>query len=111
MGFVKATDTTGLSVGSKKMVVVDGKEILLTNIDGSYYAIANKCPHMGGSLVKGTLEDGIITCPRHGSKFDVKTGRAVGGPKILFMKFNVKDDSSYPVKLEGNDILIDLENR
>ncbi|KNZ42626.1 Rieske (2Fe-2S) protein [Acetobacterium bakii] len=109
MGFVRATDTTGLSVGNKKMVVVDGKEILLTNIDGSYYAIANRCPHMGGSLVKGILEDGIITCPRHGSKFDVKTGRAVGGPTILFMKFKVKDDRSYPVKLEGSDIFIDLE--
>jgi len=109
MGFVKVTDTAGLAAGEKKMVVVNGVEILLCNIDGSYYAMANKCPHMGGSLVKGILEDGIITCPRHGSKFDVKTGKAVGGPKILFMKFKVKDDRSYPLKLDGKDIFLELD--
>lgn len=110
MGFVKVTETTELTVGKTKKVVVNEEAILLSNIDGSFYAISDKCPHMGGSLSKGILEDGIITCPRHGSKFDVKTGKAVGGPKILFLKFKVKDDRSYPVKLEGNNIYIELDN-
>ena len=109
MGFIKATDTTGLTEGMKKMVVVDGREILFTNINNSYYAISNKCPHMGGSLVEGSLENGIITCKRHGAKFDVKTGKNVGDAKILFLNFNVNDDQSYPVKVEGNDIFIELE--
>jgi len=109
MGFIKATDTTGLTEGMKKMVVVNDKEILFTNINNSYYAISNKCPHMGGSLVLGSLENGIITCKRHGSKFDVRTGKNVGNAKILFLNFNVDDDQSYPVKVEGNDIFIELE--
>jgi len=56
------------------MVVVGGKEVLLANVDGSYFAIANKCTHAGGSLAKGSLEGSIVTCPRHGSQFDLKTG-------------------------------------
>lgn len=61
---------------------------------------------MGGSLYKGTLEKGIVTCPRHGSKYDAKTGKAVDKAKILFLKFAVEDDQSYPLKLEGNDLLV-----
>lgn len=110
MGFQIIADTKELSNGGKKLIVVDDLEILLTNIDGGYYAISNKCPHMGGSLFKGSLENGVITCPRHGSKYDAKTGKALRKAKILFLEFNVNDDRSYPVKIEGTNILIDLES-
>jgi 3-phenylpropionate/trans-cinnamate dioxygenase ferredoxin subunit len=106
MKYVRVADTAELPANKMMMVLVDGKEVLLANVDGSYYAIANRCTHLGGSLVKGSLEAGIVTCPRHGSRFDLKTGQAVSGPRIGFMKFNVKDEESYPVKLEGTDILV-----
>jgi 3-phenylpropionate/trans-cinnamate dioxygenase ferredoxin subunit len=55
------------------------------------------------------MEGGIITCPRHGTKFDVKTGKAVGDAKLLFLKFKVKDDRSYRVKTEGKNLFVELD--
>lgn len=107
MGYKKVAEIKEFEKTDKKLVIVNDQEILLTKVDNGYYAISNKCPHMGGSLFKGTLEAGVITCPRHGSKFDVKTGKALGKPKILFLKFDVNDDRSYPIRLEDDDILID----
>ena len=74
MGYVRVADTTEVPVNTMTTVVAGGKEILLSNVDGSFYAIANKCTHLGGSLGKGVFEGGIVTCPRHGAKFDVKNG-------------------------------------
>jgi 3-phenylpropionate/trans-cinnamate dioxygenase ferredoxin subunit len=106
MEFVRVADKAELPANKMIMVVVDGKEVLLANVDGSYYAIANKCSHLGGSLVKGTLEGSIVTCPRHGARFDVKTGQAVGDAKIGFVKMKVKSEESYSVKVDGEDILV-----
>lgn len=109
MKYVKAARTSDLASGNKKKVILEGKEILLTNIADQYYAIDNKCPHMGGSLFDGILEDSHITCPKHGSVFDVKTGNLVENGKILFLKLKVNNTKSYPVKVEGTDILIDID--
>ena len=108
MEYKKVAEIQEFDKTDKKLIVLNDQEILLTKVDNGYYAISNKCPHMGGSLFKGTLEAGVITCPRHGSKFDVKTGKALGKPKILFLKFDVEDDRSYPIKVEDKDILIEV---
>ena len=108
MEFVKVVDKAELPANKMMLVVVGGKEVLLANVDGSYYAIANKCTHLGGSLVKGVLEGSIVTCPRHGSRFDVKTGKSIRGAKIGFVKMNVRDEVSYTVKVEGTDILVGI---
>jgi len=109
LGFVKVAETLELPVGKTKMFSIEGKEFLVANIEGSYYAIGNRCTHAGGDLSKGSLEGNIITCPRHGSKFDLTTGKAVSGPKILFMRLKIKDEPSYEVKVEGKDILLKIE--
>ena len=108
MEYVRVADKSELPANKMIMVVVGGKEVLLANVDGSYYAIANKCSHLGGSLAKGSLEGCIVTCPRHGAQFDVKTGQAVGEAKIGFLKMKVKDEESYTVKVEGTDILVGI---
>jgi 3-phenylpropionate/trans-cinnamate dioxygenase ferredoxin subunit len=108
MEFVKVIDKTELTANKMVMVVVGSKEVLLANVDGSYYAIANKCTHLGGSLAKGVLDGSIVTCPKHGARFDVTTGEAVGEAKIAFMKMQVKDEESYVVKVEGTDILVGI---
>lgn len=109
MEFIKAADTAELPENQMIMVTVSGKEVLLANVDGSYYAISNKCSHLGGSLVKGSLRGGVVTCPKHGAQFDVKTGQAVESAKLGFIKMGVKDVASYPVKVEGSDILVGID--
>ena len=108
MEYVRVADKAELPANKMIMVVVGGKEVLLANVDGSYYAIVNKCSHLGGSLVRGSLEGSIVTCPRHGARFDVKTGQAVGEAQIGFIKMKVKDEESYPVKVDGTDILVGI---
>lgn len=94
--------------GEKKLVNLSDRSVVLINLQGALYAIDNRCPHMGGSLYAGKLDGERITCPRHGATFDVKTGKALQGPKIAFIQMNVKDATVYPVKVEGDDILIDI---
>jgi 3-phenylpropionate/trans-cinnamate dioxygenase ferredoxin subunit len=108
MEYIRVADKAELPASKMILVVVGGKEVLLANVDGSYYAIANKCTHLGGSLSKGSLEGSIVTCPRHGSRFDVKTGQAIAGAKIGFIKMSVKDEKSYMVKVEGTDIFVGI---
>jgi len=108
MEYVKAAQTMELTAGNKKKIMVGNKAVLLANINGAFYAIDNTCPHMGGSLADGKLEGSHIVCPRHGSTFDVKSGKAVHGGKLLFIPFNVKDVTSFPVKVEGTDIFIGI---
>lgn len=108
MGFKKVAELQEFDYTEKKLIELDGEKILLTKVDGTYYAISNKCPHMGGSLYRGNLQDGIITCPRHGAKYDARTGKGLAKPKILFIEFKMQDDISYPVKVEDGNILIDI---
>ena len=109
MKFVKVAQKIELSIENKLKVSAGDKTILLVNVDGSYYAIENKCPHMGGSLFYGNLEGENIVCPRHGAIFNVKTGKNVGAAKILFLKTTPDDAKIFPVKVEGEDILVGIE--
>jgi len=108
MEFINVADTSALPAGKMMMVTAGGKEILLANVDGAYYAIANKCTHLGGSLVKGTLNGSVVTCSRHGAQFDVRTGQAVAEAKIAFVKMKVRNEVKYEVKVEGANILIGI---
>jgi 3-phenylpropionate/trans-cinnamate dioxygenase ferredoxin subunit len=108
MKFVKVIEVSELAKNQMIMVNVDDKEVLLANVDGAFYAIANKCSHMGGSLAKGVLDGKTVTCPRHGAQFDLLTGKAVGEAKIALLKIQVKDQDDYQVKVEGNNIMLGI---
>lgn len=95
--------------GGMRKVVLDGEPVLVANIDGSFYAIANACRHRGGDLSGGSLEDGIVTCPVHGSRFDVRTGKNVSGPRVLGITWKTGDVRSYRVRLDGEDVVIDSD--
>ena len=82
--------------------------ILIINFDGKYYAINGRCTHMGGEFVKGKIEGKIITCPRHGAKFDVTTGKCISGPKIGILKLKTKDEVTYEVKIENESINVNF---
>jgi 3-phenylpropionate/trans-cinnamate dioxygenase ferredoxin subunit len=108
MSYTKAALITDVPEGKCVTVVLDNSEVLLAKIDGAYYAVSNKCPHLGGRLSDGILEAGVITCPKHHAKFDLKTGANMGSAKIAFFQVGVKDLQTYPVQVEGDDILVDL---
>ena len=108
MGFVEITKTTDITNGQMKAVNIEGKEILVINYDGKYFAINGRCTHMGGELVKGRLEGKIITCPRHGAQFDVTTGSCIRGPKIGLIKLKTKDEVTYEVKVESDSVKVTL---
>jgi 3-phenylpropionate/trans-cinnamate dioxygenase ferredoxin subunit len=104
--FLKVAETSEIPVGKMKKVKVEGKEVLIVNVNGKYYAIGNRCTHAGGDLSEGSLDGNIITCPRHGSRFDVTTGKAVSGPKILFIRPKIKDEPSFELRIKGKGILV-----
>jgi 3-phenylpropionate/trans-cinnamate dioxygenase ferredoxin component len=108
MKYVKVAGTAELPVNTMITVIVSGKEVLLTNVDGFYYAIANKCTHAGGSLARGILKGGVVTCPNHGARFNVKTGEVVEEIKIGFGKIKTDNEECYAVKVEGTDILVGI---
>ena len=88
--------------GQVKVIMPRGERVALCNVDGELYAIDDVCTHDGGPLDQGELLGDQIECPRHGAMFDVRTGKALALPAIFPIK-------TYPVKVEGNDILVELE--
>lgn len=99
MTFVKVANVNDIKRGQGKTIAMNGVEIALFNVDGNFYAIDNTCPHRGGPLGEGMLDDGIVTCPWHGWKFNVCTGKNVSMPV---------DVKRFEVKVEGEDVLVDV---
>jgi 3-phenylpropionate/trans-cinnamate dioxygenase ferredoxin subunit len=89
-----------IPLATTKRVVVDGVELLLCNVDGDVYAVADVCTHDGGPLDQGELQGCQIMCPRHGALFDVTTGRALTLPAVVPLE-------TYTVRVEGDDIFVD----
>ena len=98
-GFEKVAQTSEVPEGTTKVVKVGGIDVMVANIEGTLYAIANTCTHVGGPLGKGKLAGSVIQCPWHGSKFDVKTGAVVGGPAQ-------KPEPTFQVKVENSAVWI-----
>lgn len=97
--WVKVARTSEIPAGQKKIVEVDGILVVVINLDGEYFVIEDVCTHDGGPLGEGDLDDGQIICPRHGSRFDVRTGAALTLPAF-------EPVPTYEVRVEGEDILV-----
>jgi 3-phenylpropionate/trans-cinnamate dioxygenase ferredoxin subunit len=108
MKYVAAASTSELANGVMKAVDIDGRELLLAKIDDAYYALSRRCTHMAENLCQGKLDGRVVTCPRHGARFDLTNGKAVGKAKLLFMSTTPADLATYPVKIDGAEILIGL---
>ncbi len=99
--YVTLGRTGDVAPGHVKVYEVQGRRIALCNVDGAFYAIDDVCTHDGGPLDQGYLEGHQIECPRHGARFDVRTGRALTLPAIMPVK-------SYLVQVEGGEIRVSL---
>ncbi len=97
--FVKIAEISEIPQGTTKIVNVAGVELFVANVEGSFYALPNKCTHVGGLLGRGKLSGNIIQCPWHGSKFDVKTGAVVAGPAQ-------SPEPTYEVRVEGSSVFV-----
>jgi nitrite reductase/ring-hydroxylating ferredoxin subunit len=101
MGKILAGKTSDIPPGKMLKVSSNGKEILVANVDGKYYAMDDTCTHKGASLSEGTLEISTVTCPWHGSTWDCKTG------KLMDFATKLKDLASYMVAVESDSVFIE----
>jgi nitrite reductase/ring-hydroxylating ferredoxin subunit len=75
VSFVPVARVADVPPGSMRLVTAGRRSYALANVDGSFYALDNDCPHNGGPLARGTLEGSVLRCPWHGWTWDVVTGR------------------------------------
>ena len=68
------------------------RKVALCRVGGRPYAVTNVCPHLGGPLAEGYLEGPVLTCPWHGWRFDVTTGRSTSHPEISIPTYRLSDD-------------------
>jgi 3-phenylpropionate/trans-cinnamate dioxygenase ferredoxin subunit len=80
MTWIEVAQVSQLPVSGMKSFTVGGKEVLVAGYEGNYYALDNICAHAGGRLSDGVLEGNIVTCPKHGSKFDITARKGIAGP-------------------------------
>lgn len=100
--FVKIARLEDVKPGQMKTYAVDGKRVLVANWEGTIFATQDLCTHDGGTLGDGELIDGEVECPRHGGRFDLKTGAVTALPPMFPIK-------TFPVHIEGDEIQIVLE--
>jgi nitrite reductase/ring-hydroxylating ferredoxin subunit len=91
-----------------KMIGLDvqGKKLVLANVGGKIYAMDGVCTHQGGHLWEGKLMGMTVKCPKHGSEFDLATGKNTKKPWVPFGK--APDLKTYPTSVEGDDIFVDV---
>jgi len=127
--FVDVADVNGMPEGKMKHVEVGEKEILLANSEGRIYALCDRCSHMNAPLSIGTLNGKVVTCPMHGARYDVTTGKKVAEPMALDpskfpepipeglqkvfaqaaqiqSKIKTYDQQTYETKVEGNRVKV-----
>jgi len=82
--FIEVAKIEELKSRTMKTVTAEGREILLARVGDKYYAVDNRCPHMKGDLSQGKLEGTVVTCPVHGSQFDISNGQVVRWLNLLY---------------------------
>ena len=99
--FVEIAPIDQLSPGERLFVELGGKSIVLFNLAGKLFAKGDVCSHDNGPVGDGEIEDDQIICPRHGARFDIRTGKAKSLPALL-------DIPSYPVRVEQGMVQIGI---
>lgn len=107
MALVKACGKSEVVAGTLRFVNAGGKDLVIANIDGKFYAMDNWCTHEQGNLSAGELNKNVLTCPEHGAQFDVMTGRVLGGPDGDSPD-TILSEKAYKVLVQGNDLMVDV---
>ena len=99
--YVRVGKASDVPAGRAEVFDVEDRKIAVFRLEGAFYAIEDICTHDGGPLAEGEIEDDQVICPRHGARFDIKTGAALTLPAVTPVE-------SYPVRVEGNELYIGL---
>jgi 3-phenylpropionate/trans-cinnamate dioxygenase ferredoxin subunit len=100
--FVQVARLGDIPEGGAHLVEVDDLRVALFNIKGVVYAIEDTCTHDGGPLVEGTVvNEHEVKCPRHGARFDVRSGAALSFPAI-------RATQSLTVRVDGDRVLVEV---
>jgi nitrite reductase/ring-hydroxylating ferredoxin subunit len=100
MPYVKAGPAAQLAPDSVIEVIIDGNPYAVCNLGGTLHAMWGVCPHQGGPLGQGEVNGKSLTCPWHAWEYNCETGENDFDPTVKV--------ATYPVKVEGGDIFIDL---
>src|ERR1700694_4760559 len=99
--FVTVAKKDDIPTGEVRVYKVNGKELAVAHVGGDFFQIDDVCTHDGGPLGEGYVEDHQIECPRHGARFDLKTGKAVTLPAVMPV-------NAYQVRVEGDDVQVEV---
>jgi len=102
--YTKIAETWKIPKNRMKLFNAKGREILVINVEGDFYACENKCPHMSFPLYLGSLDGKVLTCGFHYAEFDVTTGESLGPA-------TKKPLNTYKVKIKNSSVLIKLPKR
>lgn len=100
MGWVTVARVGEIEPGACRIVRLGDVPVAVFHVDGAYHAIEDVCTHDGGPLAEGVLEGCVIECPRHGARFDVRTGAVLSAPAFAPVPV-------YDVRVEGDAIQVD----
>lgn len=98
-GFVTVCRVEDVAPGEMRSVNVEGEDVAVANLDGEFVAFGDVCTHQQCSLAEGDLDDTTVTCPCHGSEFDVRTGEVVSGPAT-------EPEPSFEVVVEDGEVKV-----
>ena len=102
--FVTVAKVNEIAPGTVKVVRVEDAPIGIANVDGEFYAFADVCTHDDGPVAEGKLDEYVIECPRHGAKFDIRTGAVLQLPAVVPIPV-------YDLKVEGDEIKVSAAAR
>jgi 3-phenylpropionate/trans-cinnamate dioxygenase ferredoxin subunit len=99
--FISIAQASELGNGERIFVEIDELPIVIFNIGGKLFAIADVCSHDNGSVGDGEVEDYQVICPRHGARFDIRTGKVLALPAVV-------DIPAYPVRIVNGEIEVGI---
>jgi len=94
MEWTRVGDLSLIPSGTSKVFTIDRYDVAVFNIDGTFYALENACPHQGGPIADGWVESLEVTCPWHAWCFDLRTGKMTLGDYAVIPRFAVRADHS-----------------
>ena len=100
--YTRIASAKDIPVGQVRVFIVNDQRVAVANVGGQFYALDDVCTHDGGPLGEGNLDGHAIICPRHGARFDVRSGAALAFPAITPV-------NAYPTKAQDGEVWAAIE--